>query len=295
MKKAKLFLYLVPALIAGCSQENPLSEEQYYKQVYLVGADETTNMGMSVVEIPYNDAEEQETFISVATGGSLNIDHDFSVTVDEAGFTSIADYNFKYLKDDDVQYQHLEEAFYRIPHNEITLKAGEVYARMPLYLKSSELHCDSLYALTFKISEVSDPDDLSIRQTDTVLIQSYIFVNEYSDTYQMEGYYYRWAEGQAVGDSTSVTATRSFKAVNANTVRLFHLAYTESQDNIGPYGLTLKVNDDNSLTIKSWDQLEITDGGGNWSPQTGIFNVWYNYEADGTTFQFAGSFVKSDS
>ena len=295
MKKTTLFLYLVPALIAGCSQENPLDEEQYYKQAYLVGADETTNMGMSVVEIPYNDDQEQETFISVATGGSLNIDHDITVTIDEAGLEPIEAYNFKYLKDDDLQYQHLKEAFYRIPHNKITLKAGEVYARMPLFLNSSALHCDSLYALTFKISEVSEPEELAIRQTDTVLIQSYTFVNQYSGTYQMEGYYYQWNDGQATGDSTSVTATRSLKAVDAGTVRLFHLAYTEARDNIGDYSLTLKVNDDNSLTVEAWDLLPVTDGGGSWSPQTGTFKVWYNYESDGTTWQFAGTFTQSDS
>lgn len=295
MKRIIPFLYLLPAMLAGCSEDSPLDEEQYYKQVYIVGSDETTNMGMSVVEIPYNDSVEQATFISIATGGSLNIDRDITVTVEEAGTTAIADYNFKYLTADDVQYRHLASSLYRIPDYEVMLKAGAVYGQMPVYLKSSALHCDSLYALTFKISTVSLPDYITIRPADTVLIQSYTMVNAYSGTYQLQGYYYEWTDGASAGDSTSVTATRTLKAVNASTVRLYHLAYAESQDNIAAYALTLTVNEDHTLLVAAWDGLIITDGGGTYSPQTGVFTVWYDYERDGTKYRFSGTFTESDS
>jgi hypothetical protein len=295
MKQIILPLYLLLVTITACSDEDsPLDKEQYIKQVYIVGADETTNMGMSVVDIPCNDSEEQMTYISVATGGSLNIGRDITVTVGEAGTEAIDDYNFKYLTDDDIPYRHLQASLYRIPDNRVTIKAGDIYGRMPIHLKSSAMHCDSLYALTFRISTVSDPGYISIRATDTVLIQTYNLVNDYSGTYQSAGYYYRWADGAVAGDSTTISATRTFKAVNANTVRFFHLASTESDDNIDAYTLTLKVNSDNSLTVEAWDLLNITDGGGAYSPKTGTFSVWYNYESGGTEYQFSGTFTKNE-
>lgn len=295
MKQIISPLFLLLIMFMECSQDNPLDKEQYQKLVYIVGADETTNMGMSVVEIPYNDSEEQQTFISLATGGSLNIDRNITVTIEEAGTTPIDNYNFKYLTEDDIQYRPLQASLYRIPDNVVTINAGEVYGKMPIYLKSSEMHCDTLYALSFKISSISDPDYISVRQTDTVLIQSYTFINDYSGTYQVEGYYYQWIDGATVSDSTSISATRTFKAVDANTVRFFHLAYTESDDNINDNALTLLVNQDLSLNVQAWDRLNITDGGGTYSPETSTFSVWYNYESDGTTYQFFGSFTKNES
>lgn len=295
MKRTIPFLCLLYTVTAGCSQDSPLDNEQYYKQVYIVGADETTNMGMSVAEIPYHDTEEQRTFISVATGGSLNIDRDITVTIEEAGTLPVENYNFKYLTQDNVQYRLLPSAHYRIPGNKVVIKAGQVYGQLPVFIKSAGLHCDSLYALTFKIREVSDPDYITVREKDTVLIQSYTFVNKYSGTYQSEGYNYRLNEGGLVSDSTTISATRNLKAVDAHTVRLFHLAYTESDENIDAYALTLTVEEDNTLTVRAWNNLNITGGGGTYSAANGTFTVWYHYESAGNRYRFAGTFTRSDT
>lgn len=294
MKQIITFLAFIMAVVTGCSEDSPLEEEQYVKQVYIVGADETTNMGMSIVEIPYHDTEEQSTFISVATGGSLNIDRDITVTIEEAGSEPIDDYNFKYRSGEDVLYRPLDPSYYRIPDNKVVIKKGEVYGRMPILIRTADLHCDSLYALTFKIKSVSDPDYISIRSTDTVLIQSYTFVNDYSGIYQSEGYYYQWVDGKAYGDSTSIATTRNFKATDATTVRLFHLAYTETYENIDAYALTFSVGEDNSITVDEWGSLNITDGGGTYDPETSTFSVWYNYESGGAEYQFSGTFIKSE-
>jgi hypothetical protein len=247
------------------------------------------------VEIPYNDSEEQMTYISIATGGSLNIDRDITATIAEAGIEPVDDYNFKYLEEGDIQYQMLEQSAYRIPEKNVVIKKGEIYGQVPVYINTAGLHCDSLYALTFKISSVSDPDYISIRQEDSVLIQTYTFINDYSGTYQSEGYYYQLIDGKAHGDSTSISATRTLKATNVNTVRLFHLAHTESDENIDPYALTLSVASGNSLEVKAWGSLDITDGRGTYSPDDKIFTIWYNYKAGDQEYQFSGTFTNSDS
>ncbi len=287
-------LVLLAFIMAGCEEDSPLEGEQYIKQVYIVGSDETTDLGMSTVEIPYSESDEQETYISIATGGSLNIDKDITVSIVEAGDDVIDDYNFKYLEDDDIQYQLLNNSYYSIPDYEVEIKAGEVYGQMPIYIDNSTLNCDSLYALTFQISAVSDPDYISIRETDTVLIQTYKFVNDYSGTYQEEGYYYTWDALGDYEDSTSVSATREFTAVNYNTVRLYHLATTESFDNVEDAGVTFTVESDNSLAVATWKNLDVVDGGGTYNASSKTFKVWYNYQVEDVVYQFSGNYVGED-
>lgn len=286
-----IFLFLLLFAASSCKEDSPLDSEQYVKQVYIVGSDQTTNMGMLDVEVPFSDTEQQEIFISVATGGSLNIDREVSVTLDEAGTEPIDDYNFKYVDEEDIKYQKLESAHYSVPDNNVTIKQGDIYGRMPILVNSSGLHCDSLYALTFKISEVSDPGYISIRDADTIVILSFSFVNDYSGSYQAEGYYYQWVDGAALGDSVSISTSRTLKAVDSNTVRFFHLANTESDTNIANYAVTLSVDSDNNISVESWGNLSVTDGGGTYDPDTKTFVVWYNYISGSKEYQFSGTFI----
>ena len=186
MKKIKYIpgalALLLLILLASCKVNNPLDSEQYEKQVYIVGANQSNNEGLSKVEIPYtkSESEEAETYISVGTGGSLKINKDIDVRVDEAGDGAINNYNYLHLfNPTDIRYQKLAPSFYRIPENNVRIKSGEVYGRMPLYIKTAGLQCDSLYAITFKIGSVSDPGYISIRKADTVLMLSFYFVNQY--------------------------------------------------------------------------------------------------------------------
>ncbi len=296
MDKIRIFLIplaLLFLMISGCQENTPLDDEQYIKQVYIIGADETTNMGMTTVDVAYNDTEETETSLSVATGGSLNIDRDITVTIEAAGSGAIDDYNFRYLEDDDVHYRLLDPSYYRVPDNQVTVKKGDVYGTMPVYISSAGLDCDSLYALTFKIKSVSDPDYISVRQQDTVLILAFNFVNDYSGSCQMDGYYYKWADGAASGDSTSVSTARDLKAVNAGTVRFYHLARTEGTANLDGYGITLTVSSGNNVTVAPWGSLVITDGGGTYNPDLKTFSIWYNYLSGATEYQFSGKLVIS--
>lgn len=297
MKKYKILfqVFFFAAWFCGCSEDSPLDDEQYIKQAYIVGADETSNMGIYSMDVAYTgDGAEVASYISVATGGSLNIDRDVTVSIKEAGTAAIEDYNFKYLDEDDVQYQLLNEDWYRIPDYRVIIRANEVYSRMPVYISPDSLNCDSLYALTFQIESVDDPDYISIRETDTVLILTFNMVNDYSGTYQAEGYHYLWTDNASAGDSISLSTSREFTAVDANTVRLYHLAITESKDTLDHYGLTFTVESDNSVLVASWGELEITDGGGTYNATDKKFTIWYNYITDQTERQLSATYTMSD-
>ena len=286
----------ISMIIAGCTKlENPLDIEQYQKMVYLVGANISTNEGLQVVDLPYgaSASETANTFISAGTGGSLLISKDISIEVAEAGTDAITKYNALYLyKPTDIKYQQLNASFYSIPDNNVIVNTGETYGRMPLSIKTFNLHCDSLYALTFKIASVSDPEYISIRKTDSILLFSYRLYNNYSGTYQETGRYYKNAIGTP--DTAALALSRTFKAVNYKTVRFFHLANNETLANLPACGVTVTVNSDNTLVVDSWGTgLTITGGGGNYDPASKKFTIWYNYLSGATPYQFKGTFILS--
>lgn len=286
----------ISMVLAGCAKlENPLELEQYQKMVYLVGANKSNNEGLQVVDLPYGatGSESVNTYISIGTGGSLPIARDISIEVAEAGKDAITQYNSLYLyKPTDIKYQPLNASFYSIPDRNVTVNTGAAYGRMPLSIKTFNLHCDSLYALTFRIASVSDPDYISIRQTDSVLMFSCRMYNNYSGTYQETARYYKNTTGTP--DTAALALSRTFKAVNYKTVRFFHLANNETLANLPACGVTVTVNSDNTLVVSSWGTgLTITGGGGNYDPASQKFSIWYNYLSGGIPYQFKGSFIRS--
>lgn len=289
-----LMITMSLGLLNACDEENPLDTEQYIKQIYIVGANQSNNEGLLTVNVPYTASEEEEaeTFISLAVSGSQYIDRDVTATVVEAGTATVDQYNFMYLyNDNDIQYRMLGAFYYRIPNSLVTIKANNVYGKVPIFLKTHSLERDSLYALTFKIASVSDPEYVKIRDTDTVLMFSFSLYNDYSGSYSMEGNYYQYGSTGTV-DTVSVNVLRQLQATSYNSVRLFHLANTESVANATTYGIKITFNEDKTIDIQSWGGLTITDGGGSYNSANKKITLWYNYMVNGAAYQFIGTLTK---
>jgi hypothetical protein len=301
MKKLKFIIFpliVLTAILGGCKKESdPLDHEQYIKQVYIVGSNKSNNEGLSIVKLPYSKATDQEqvTNLSVATGGSENIDRDISVSLAEAGTDPITRYNFLYLfRNEDIKYQKLNSSFYSMPNKTVGIKAGEVYGTTVLRVKTATLHPDSLYAVTVKIASVSDPNYISIRKADSVLIVGLSLTNDYSDVYQAQGKYYKLVNALPA-DTVTLSLTRTLKAVDYSTIRFYHLSTEENVTNAAANGIKIKVNDDNSLTITPWGNLLVTAGSGTYNPTSKIFTLSYNYTVSGVIYQFKGTFKRSAS
>lgn len=300
MKKSDIIiipLFAIAAVFSGCERKNPLDNEQYIKQVYIVGANNSNNGGLSIVNLPYSQTADQEQVasISVATSGSQNIDRDITATLTDAGTDPITRYNFLYLyKATDIKYQKLDPAFYSIPNKTVKVNAGQIYGTTALRVKTSNLQPDSLYAITVKIAAVSDPGYISVRKTDTVLMISFALTNTYSNTYQVQGKYYKLGTS-GPGDTVTLSLPRVMKALDYNTVRFYHLSNTEAVANAVPYGVKVKVNTDNSLTISAYGTLVVTGGSGTYDPKTGTFTITYNYTVSGIVYQFNGTFKRNST
>jgi hypothetical protein len=287
-------LSMVCALCTSCDRDDPLATEQYMKQIYMVGA----NLGVHSFNVPYS-SQPQSAYVAVALGGSLNADHDITVSLAHDN-TAIKAYNSKYMLDNaPVKYQRLPESFYNIPSLSGTIKAGDVYGRIPFSVTTQGLHCDSLYALAFNIASVSDYKQNEATPT---LILNLKIDNAYSGSYQLEAVKYTVTPANTTTPETAelsepapISSTRTVKAVNMETVRFFHEAKAESRsgyDNNDKYwqglldfGVTFTkvAGSNNEFTIKSWQEfskgtigtLKILTGKANYAD--GVFSFWYDY------------------
>jgi hypothetical protein len=296
-------LFAISAIFA-CTVVDPLANEQYQKDIYLVGAYNR----VATFDLPYGDA--QNAFISVAVSGTLDIDRDVDVTL--ANNNAIIDwYNDRYMLDAPVRYQRLDDASAVIPSWKTTIRAGDVYARLPFTVNSTGLHCDSLYAIGFSIESVSDYQKST---EDTELILTFKLTNEFSGNYQMEatktklreeileGGGSQWVED---GTGTTVSIQRTLTAVSADTVRFFHektretlAEYSNSWNPGADYFNAInnscikfgKVAGSNSFTVDPYGIFPVLDGEAAFD--NGIFSFYYDYMEGNVRYRMKGSLTK---
>lgn len=157
-------------LITSCSVGSPLDDEQYVKQVYLVGAHDK----LQTKELSYSG--DGNLYVSVALGGSLTSDKNVSVILGRANQSNITLYNHKNVIEGDVNYQALPSDWYNLPSWSGTIKAGDVYARIPIHVQTNKIDCDSLYVIPLKIVNTSL---YNVVKEDTVLMVNLKMTNNW--------------------------------------------------------------------------------------------------------------------
>ena len=177
--------------------------------------------------------ESAETFVSVGTSGSLNPDGDIHCTLIEDP-SGITSYNQKYKSSTEIQYQALPAANYNI----------------------SSIHCDSLYALPLKMESCKE---YPVAQAETVVLFAIKTYNNYSGYYNYIG----------TNNGASFSLIRNAVAVNKNTIRIY---YTGTEELARDTGLTITVNEDNTLSLAGWKNLNVTEGSGSYDPQNKTFS-----------------------
>lgn len=285
MKNIKIYALGLGALfmLGGC-EKNPNESEQYFKQVYLIGA----YSDIAKQEVKCNETGKSEVFVSVATSGSLNIDQDVTVTLGLSP-KAIDVYNAKYVPYGAIKYQTLPEGMYDIPSKTATVKAGSVYTRVPIMLNTDLMHIDSLYMIPVKIESASN--NISIVKKDTVLLVAPVKVNEYSGVYQLSGDRVPIAGGDP---ARTVSSIRNVVAISHNKVRSYHLWYDELEKNRKWHSYVFTINDDNSVSVTAWQSMNIRSSGGTYYPETKKFSIWYIYETNGNDYKVTVDLEKKE-
>lgn len=285
MKKlAFLSAVLLAASMVGCDNRIPMEEEQYPRSVYLVGAGETMinrslNIGYDVDTI----------YASVAVSGSLATPSDVVATIVESP-ESVDAYNNKELGSDDVHYRNPGAGIYSFPQENVVVKKGEVYGTYPILIDPSTLHIDSLYMIALKLESVSQ---FAKAEEDTVVKIRLNLMNKYSGLYYMDGVI---KPLDNLKDSTIYKTNRNAQAVvDGNTVRVYHQKneWTKGATDYRPgYCFNITVNEDNSLTLKPWDQFDLIEGGGTYYEDMEVYDLWYKFRDGGREYITRGFLYK---
>ncbi len=272
-------------LFTACDQEAPMDTALYPQTAYIVGAH------YRIIDEYLDLSYEHDTVnISVAISGNRSLGSDVKVTLEEC-LEAIDTYNRREVSARARQYRPLSTDIYQIPSYDVTVRKGEVFHTMPIYVNPSSLHCDSLYMLAFKIAVTSMYEATKI---DTVALLRMNLVNKYSGQYYMNGVI---KNVDNPNDSLVYVMPRRLTATkDGRTVRMFHYnnewVEGSSNDYRPTYTFMITVNDDNSLTLHTWDKFDLVEGGGTYYPEMKVYDIWYIYRDKGKTWRAEGFLYK---
>ncbi len=280
MRKVVIFALSFLVLLTACEDKAPMEQNLYPETVYLVGSKSL------IIDRDLALGYVQDTvYASVAISGSLPTPYDVSVVIEEYP-QAIDDYNTRELGTNDVLYRNLDTSIYNFPNDETVVKKGEVYGTYPIYVRPETLHVDSLYMIALRLKSTTA---FELAEQDTVVLMRFNRKNEYSGLYYMDGVI---KNATNPNDSVIYKMPRNLQAVDdGNTVRIYHQKneYTKGSTDYRPgYCFKISVNEDNSLSMQTWENFEITEGGGTYYPDMEVYKLWYNFTDDGTDYIVKG-------
>ena len=284
--KNKIFMSLLlgAMLLTACDDEAPMERSLYPETVYLVGAKD------KIITRELNLGYDQDTvYASVAVSGTLPTEKNVIAEVEQLP-EAILRYNDRELGTNDVLYQNLPADIYSIPDPAVTVPAGEPYGTLPIYIEPATLHVDSLYMIALKLKSTSD---FALTKTDTVVLMKFNIVNEYSGLYYMDAIIKDVANPS---DSVTYKTSRNLQAVrDGRTVRMYHMQneWSKGATDYRPnYCFNITVNDDNTVSLSTWDKFKILGYEGVYHPDMKVYELWYKFEENGVTKTCRGFLYK---
>lgn len=265
------YIILVLALLGciACTKE-PIEEEQYKKQIYIVNSEEN--------DIYYHrnlnyEQGETETFIAVACSGSRPQEVDVRVEF-EIVDSILTAYNKRFFGEDEDKYlQLLPAGNYRIPDMHTVLEAdGNTYASLPVFINTAGLDRDVKYVIPIRIKSTSAYE---LNRPISEMLFGFDLVNRYTDIYTMVGKKYDEQDKK-----TNLGANREMWAIAYNMVRMFIDTRTEDDEKLDQDGMILTIQEDHSVSIRAYspEDLELTDlGGSSYDPAKKKFKLNYKY------------------
>ncbi|KXT51304.1 hypothetical protein HMPREF2531_02092 [Bacteroides intestinalis] len=284
--KNKIFMSLLlgAMLLTACDDEAPMERSLYPETVYLVGAKD------KIITRELNLGYDQDTvYASVAVSGTLPTEKNVIAEVEQIP-EAILRYNDRELGTNDVLYQNLPADIYSIPDPAVTVPAGEPYGTLPIYIEPATLHVDSLYMIALKLKSTSD---FALTKTDTVVLMKFNIVNDYSGLYYMDAIIKDVANPS---DSVTYKTSRNLQAVrDGRTVRMYHMQneWSKGATDYRPnYCFNITVNDDNTVSLSTWDKFKILGYEGVYHPDIRVYELWYKFEENGVTKTCRGFLYK---
>lgn len=260
--KRIVFNGLVIFLLLSCNNNYKIGE-QYKKVISIV---HSFNEVYSP-EIKISD-EVQEDNISVYISGSEKSGEDVHVVIDIADsiITKYDSINYnKYTWNDRLRI--LPESCYEIPSHTVTIKKGEEFGVLPIYLRTDVIDVDSNYAIPITIVST---DKYEINEERNTIIFQINLVNDYSAYYV--GILNRYEDGHLI----QLSKNKHLKAITENSVRTTIYNFSDDERYAETNLMELEILSDNSVKIKKYRNSYIEDlGNSTYDPDKKVFHLHY--------------------
>lgn len=268
-----LFLFSV----ISCD-ENLLEKEQYKKVIYLLSGDNNV--------FDYSHALNDSItrgYITVGSGGTLPLDKNIIVKL-ELDTKILEEYNYRQYDVDYNKYAKLlDSTCFVLPSFEIKLKAGDPNAStfFPIEVDANGLSPDTAYMVPLKIISTSDYEVNPLKST---LLYHIELQNKYSSSGK-RSYSMRGTKQSDDGNLSAITKVKDVIPISKNRVRIFpeNLSVENTLDNINDKTIILTVNDDQTIHVKPYKNIEVEPIGSNYyNEDSESFNLSYRYRLPNT-------------
>ena len=244
------------------------------KQIYMVGSGALIGRETSFEQLT-SDAS-----LSVYCSGMENTKEAVQVEL-YIDPTEIDRYNSK-LGAADQRLTLLPPSNYVIGSYHVEIPAGDPYGLFHFKINTTGLDGNNIYALPVRIKGVSAHE---INSKMDIAIYKLDLVNKYTGVYRMSGQI----------NGAAMSAIKNLKAISPSEVQIYADTKSEILAN-KDYQITLKIHDDNRITLQS-KKLELTNTAqSNFDPQNGQINLFYEYKdpINGQIRKISESMIRDD-
>ena len=246
------------AMMTACDENDQFKGELYEKVIYVLSNNDL--MFSSVHQL----GETTPGYVTIYCGGTEHINKD--VVVELEPYTEALDhYNYVNYDLDESRYARLlDPAHYTIDSYSTVLKADspDFYSLIPINVTPDGLSPDSTYIVPLRIKSVSD---YRVNTDKEAVLYRVVLANKFATMerttyYQMTGVESLGLSGGDVASGISVT--RVIAPLAKNKIRLFagthsYVPNNVTLDEINTYAMTVTLNDDGTLEIAPYGNIEV--------------------------------------
>jgi hypothetical protein len=252
--KQKYIMMLALATVLSSCKDNELFEKEMYKNDVALISSSYYNTFQEIVPLTGN---EVTGYIAASAGGTHASTKDLVLQLED-DLTQLDFYNRSLFDFDDKLYAKLlPRNKYEILDLKIQIKAGERTGRTMVKLRPDGLSPDSTYFIGLKAVDVPG---VTINSKKNTILYQVLIKNDYAS--QAQNTFYSMTG--LVNDMVTAGNKKLFP-LSANSVRV--IAGTESfeskEDLIKKTSIILEVGADNSVKIKPYKDIKVTQVDGN--------------------------------
>lgn len=277
------FVCLCLFAFSSCVERDLLEEEQYKKIIYLMSGD----YNIFNYSHALNDSITTG-YITVGSGGTLAVEKNINIRL-AVDTMILYKYNRQLFDIDKEKYaQLLDPSRYVLPSKDTEIVQGDIHAvtNVPIEVDANGLSPDTVYMIPLKI--VSS-DSVEVNKEKSTLLYKINLMNQYSEVgkrdYSVRGI--REVQGKT---PSTITGIKKFIPIDKNKVRILPGNISDYSEASGMTELQfienntllLVVNDDNSVKIKPYLNLQIEPVGESfYNEKKKVFYLSYRYKLQG--------------